>query len=398
MRVTAAVLLTVAALGLVVGGLVYLGTRPKPYRPDEAETDLTSNLSRDLPADAPKPRLTDVTRAAGLAAFRTFVGQRTSQLPEDMGCGAAWGDFNNDGFDDLFLVSAGGPLNAPTNQLAPCELYENLGDGTFRKVEDFPELRIHGMGAAWGDYDGDGWLDLVVTGYNALFLFHNEPGENGRRKFVRDPRFPNRPGFWSGATWGDYDNDRRLDLYVCGYVQYTENEADRNRTSLQLSTAVPYSLNPSSYQPALNLLFHNHGDGTFTEVAQKLGVGDPTGRSLSALWYDFDDDGWLDLYVANDVSDNAFYHNRGGTFEDLSYKACVADYRSGMGLAAGDWNRDGDDDFFVTHWIGQQNALYDNLLVDTARRERRPPARPESVPADSQRAGPAAGAPVGSAM
>ncbi|MHB8520796.1 MAG: FG-GAP-like repeat-containing protein [Limisphaerales bacterium] len=355
---------TAAVLGIVVGVVIYLKTRPALYRPDEKEPELTSSLSRNLPADAPKPRFTDMTRAAGLDAFRTFVGQRTSQLPEDMGSGVAWGDFNNDGYEDLFLVSAGGPLNAPTNQLAPCALYENLGNGAFRQVADFPELRIHGMGAAWGDYDGDGWLDLVVTGYNALLLFHNEPGENGRRKFVRDPRFADRKGFWAGATWGDYDNDRRLDLYVCGYVQYVASEADQDRASLQLGTSVPYTLNPSSYQPGLNLLFHNNGDGTLTEVAEKLGVTDPTGRSLSALWYDFDDDGWLDLYVANDVSDNVFYYNRHGTFGDLSYPACVADYRSGMGLAAGDWNRDGDDDFFVTHWVGQENALYDNLLVD----------------------------------
>jgi hypothetical protein len=372
LRWTVVVLSLAAILGLVVGVVLYRHTRPALYKPDEKEAELTSSLSRNLPADAPKPRFMDVTRAAGLDAFRTFTGERTSQLPEDMGPGVAWGDFNNDGFEDVFLVTAGGPLNVPTNQLAPCQLYQNLGNGAFRKVDGFPELRIHGMGAAWGDYDGDGWLDLVITGYNALLLFHNEPGENGGRKFVRDPRFSNRTGFWAGASWGDYDNDRRLDLYVCGYVQYVENETDRSRTSLQLGTAVPYTLNPSSYLPALNLLFHNNGDGTFTEVAEKLGVADPTGRSLSALWYDFDDDGWLDLYVANDVSDNAFYYNRHGTFEDLSYPACVADYRSGMGLAAGDWNRDGDDDFFVTHWVGQENALYDNLLVDARSRSAGP--------------------------
>lgn len=353
------------------GIVLYIRTRPAPYRPDEKPADITSDLARSLPKDAPKPKFTDVTAAAGLASFRTFSGNRTSQLPEDMGAGVAWGDFNNDGLEDVFLVSAGGPLTAPTDKLAPCELYENLGNGTFRKVEGFPETRIHGMGAAWGDYDGDGYLDLIVTGYNALLLFHNEGGTG---KFTRDTRLPNLPGFWSSATWGDYDNDRCLDLYVCGYVQYAENEADRQRASLQLSTAVPYTLNPASYPPALNHLFHNNGNGTFTDVSEQLQVTNPLGRSLGGLWYDFDDDGWLDLYVANDLSDNVLYHNVGGRFEDISHPACVADYRSAMGLAAGDYDRDGDDDLFIGHWVGQENALYENFLTNLRRQSPIAPA------------------------
>jgi tetratricopeptide (TPR) repeat protein len=364
LRWTIAVLLIVGALGSALGWLAYYRGRPVRYRPDEKLADITSDLARNLPNEAPKPAFTDVTREAGLASFHTFAGARTSQLPEDMGAGVAWGDFNNDGLDDVFLVSAGGPLNAPTEKLAPCELYENLGNGTFRKVEGFPETRIHGMAAAWADYDGDGYLDLIVTGYNTLLLFHNEGGTG---KFVRDLRIPDLPGFWSSATWGDYDNDRWPDLYVCGYVQYTSTEAERNRMSAQIGTAVPYTLNPSSYTPALNRMFHNNGDGTFTDVSEQLHVTDPTGRSLGALWHDFDDDGWLDIYVANDVSDNVLYHNTGGKFEDISHQACVSDYRSGMGLAAGDYDRDGDDDLFIGHWVGQENALYDNLWADTHR-------------------------------
>jgi tetratricopeptide (TPR) repeat protein len=310
------------------------------------------------------PRFRDVTHEAGLAGFRTFLGNRTSQLPEDMGAGVAWGDFNNDGFDDVFLVSAGGPLNAATEQLAHCELYENLGNGTFRKVEGFPETRIHGMAAAWADYDGDGYLDLILTGYNATLLFHNEGGTG---KFVRDTRFPNLPGFWSSASWGDYDNDRRPDLYLCNYVQYNATAADRDRFSSQLGTAVPYTLNPSSFEPGLNRLFHNNGDGTFTDVSESLHVTDPTGRSLGGLWHDFDDDGWLDLYIANDISENVLYRNVHGHFEDIGKLACVAEYRSSMGLAAGDYDRDGDDDLFIGHWVGQENALYDNLWADVNR-------------------------------
>jgi tetratricopeptide (TPR) repeat protein len=147
-------------------------------------------------------------------------------------------------------------------------------------------------------------------------------------------------------------------------VQYDSTEADRERGSQQAGAFVPFTLNPASFPGGTNLLLHNNGDGTFTEVGAKLKVQNPEGRSLGALWHDFDDDGWLDLYVANDISDNVFFHNTGGSFEDISHPALVADYRSAMGLAVGDYNRDGDDDLYVTHWVAQENALYDSLWAD----------------------------------
>ena len=371
LRVTIAILVLAALAGTAIGVRQYRARRATAYEPGESNSDITQALARGIPADAPSPRFSDVTRKSGLDGFRTFAGDRTSQLPEDMGPGAAWGDFDNDGDDDLFLVSAGGALTLPPAERAPSELYENLGNGTFRRVADLPETRIIGMGAAWGDYNGDGWLDLIVTGYNTLILYRNEHG-----RFVRDRRFPEPKGLWAGAVWGDYDRDGRLDLYVCGYVRYREREADHAGDSEQYGVVVPYTLNPASYEPEPNLLFHNNGDGTFTEVAQRLGVANPEGRSLSALWHDFDDDGWLDVYVANDISDNVFYRNRGGKFEDVSNAAWVADYRGAMGLAAGDWNRDGDDDLFITHWLAQENALYDSLLKDIARRPNAPAQPP----------------------
>ena len=334
--------------------------RPPQYQPGEANADITASLARGLPPDAPRPRFTDVTREAGLGDVRTFAGHRSSQLPEDMGPGAAWGDFDNDGDDDLFVVSAGAALERPVESRAPSVLYENLS-GRFRPVDGFPSTRIIGMGAAWGDVDGDGWIDLVVTGYNTLRLYRNTRGQ-----FALDTRFPDRAGFWAGAAWGDYDGDRDLDLYVCGYVKYVEADADRARASDHYGTSVPYTLNPASYKPQPNLLLRNDGTGRFTDVAGALGVANPEGRSLSALWHDFDEDGWVDLYVANDISDNVLYRNDKGRFVDLSHPAWVADHRGAMGLAAGDWNRDGDDDLFITHWVAQENALYDSLLADAA--------------------------------
>jgi enediyne biosynthesis protein E4 len=357
---TAAVLAVAALVGTAALVRSYRQQQTAEYKPGEANPDITESLARDLPADAPRPVFVDVTEEAGLADFVTFAGPRTSQLPEDMGPGVAWGDYDNDGDDDLFLVSAGGALGTPADRLAPSALYENLGNGRFRRVASFPEPRIHGMAAAWGDYDGDGWLDLVVTGYDALLLFRNDRGT-----FTRDERFSSRKGFWAGAAWADYDNDGHLDLYVCGYVQYVPvGEGQRAAATQQYGRAVPFTLNPASYEPERNLLFRNTGRGTFVESAARLGVDNSEGRSLSALWHDFDDDGWLDLYVANDISDNVLYRNVEGRFTDVSHAAWVADYRGAMGLAAGDWNRDGDDDLFVTHWVAQENALYDSHFKD----------------------------------
>ncbi len=354
--------LLVVGLAAVGFGLVrsYRQRQGAEYRPGEANPDITQSLAQNVPPGAPKPVFVDVTKEAGLDGFVTFAGARGSQLPEDMGPGVAWGDFDNDGDDDLFLVSAGGPLGAPADTLAPSQLFENTGGGHFRRVESFPDTRIHGMGASWGDYDGDGWQDLVVTGYDALLLFHNDRG-----RFTLDRRFATRKGFWAGAAWGDYDNDGRLDLYICGYVKYVPSDAATAKVTEQYGTAVPFTLNPASFDPERNLLFHNKGNGVLEEVGARLEVDNPEGRSLSAVWHDFDGDGWLDLYVANDISDNVFFHNVKGTFEEISHAAWVADYRGAMGLAVGDWNRDGDDDLFITHWLAQENALYDSMLKDT---------------------------------
>ena len=352
----------VVAIVLVTTALafyIYRATRPETYTTGEQHQEITRGLSKDVPAGAPEIIFVDVTAAAGLGDFRSFAGERTSQLPEDMGAGAAWGDYDGDGDEDLFLVSAGGPLTASAEQLAPSRLYENRGDGTFLPVDSFPSIRIIGMAASWADYDGDGRLDLIVTGFNELRLYRNDGGN-----WTRDPAIPSRPGFWAGSSWSDFDRDGDLDLYICGYVQYVPDDGGQEHVSAQYGHKIPYTLNPASYKPEQNLLFVNNGDGSFTESAEALGVANPEGRSLGALWHDLDDDGWPELYVANDISDNALFLNHEGQMEDGSHAAWVADYRGAMGLAVGDWNRDGDDDLFVTHWVAQENALYDSRLTD----------------------------------
>ncbi len=358
---TMALLLAGGVAATAVGGWLWLSRDGDKRLPGEVPEEITSRLSRDLPAGAPEPRLTDVTAASGLGGFRNFAGARSSQLPEDMGPGAAWGDFDNDGDEDLFLVAAGGSLDLPAGQRAASRLFENLGDGTFSEVADFPDIRILGMAAAWADVDGDGDEDLAVSGHNALLLLRNDGG-----RLRLDPGFPSPPGFWAGLAWGDADGDGDLDLYVCGYVDYQEPEGARQGASRQYGQSVPYTLNPASYPPLPNLLLRNDGAGRFADAAAELGIANPEGRSLQAVWHDFDQDGRLDLYVANDISDNALFRSTGAGFEDISHAAWVADYRGAMGLAVGDYDGDGDDDLFVTHWVAQENALYSSLLADGA--------------------------------
>ncbi|MCI0699011.1 CRTAC1 family protein [candidate division KSB1 bacterium] len=204
-------------------------------------------------------------------------------------------------------------------------------------------------------------VDLFVSCYGENVFYQN----NGNGTFTdktKKTRLGGLKGFWESAAWADFNRDGFLDLYVCGYVKYAYQE--EQQVTLQYDVEVPTSLNPSAFEPERNLLYRNngHAEAGFTEMAEKAGVANLQGRSLSAAWCDFDEDGWPDLYVANDVSDNVMFRNLGNEkFEDISHAAWVADYRGAMGLGVGDWEGDQDMDIFITHWIAQENALYSNL-------------------------------------
>jgi tetratricopeptide (TPR) repeat protein len=362
-------LLALAAflLAAALAAVFLLRGRARPYTAGaerDTSDEITRHLDRDLPADVPAIRFTEVATEAGIV-FDHFQGRRSTQLPEDMGSGLAWGDYDGDGDPDLYLVNMAGPLpagpGAPGGSPARSALYRNDGDGTFTDVTMAAAVGAdgHGMGAAWGDADGDGDLDLFVTRYGANILYRNH-GDGTFADATRETGLGGIDGFWSGASWADYDGDGDLDLYVCGYVRYRYDATLAGRASLQYQASVPYTLNPSTYEPERNLLYRNDG-GRFREVGRAAGVDNLTGRSLSAAWADLDGDGRPDLYVANDVSDNALFHNRGdGTFKDISHAAWVADYRGAMGLGIGDWENDGDLDIFITHWLAQENGFYVN--------------------------------------
>lgn len=385
------------SLLLAVTALIFLlRERPKPYAPGEEVEGITSELERSIPAGYQPVKFTDVAAPAGIN-FKHFHGTRSTQLPEDMGSGAAWGDYDGDGWLDLYVCDIAAPLTATPEQVAASpggnRLYRNNHDGTFTDVTAAAGVGFKGvgMGAAWADYDNDGDLDLVVTSYDRLVLYRNR-GDGTFEDVSAPAGLDKHRGFWAGASWADYNRDGRADLYICGYVKYQFKSDFAGRASKQFTEVVPFMLNPSSYPPERNLLLHNNGDGTFTDVAKKAGVENLSGRSLSAAWADYDADGWPDLYVANDISDNVMYRNLGnGRFADVSHAAWVADYRGAMGLGVGDWDVDGDTDIFVTHWMAQENALYSNLIVTpgsavaavsptaSGQADRRTPVRPPAL-------------------
>jgi hypothetical protein len=338
------------------------------YVPGGDVEGITNSLEREGPDSGVPFQFTESSAEAGIE-FAHFPFRRSTQLPEDMGSGAAWGDFDDDGDPDLYLVNISGPLTRTPEQLeaspARNTLYENLGNGRFVDVTDRAGVGVRGigMGACWGDVNGDGSLDLFTTAYGDNHLFINN-GDGSFQDFTEQAGLAGG-GFWTGCSFGDYDNDLDLDLYVSGYVEYVFDPADTLKASDRYGGILPYTLNPSSYDAVPNRLWRNEGGGVFSDVTEAAGVANANGKSLSVTWCDFDMDGWQDIYVANDVSDNVMFRNLGdGSFVDNSHEAWVADYRGAMGLAVEDWDADGDIDIFVTHWLAQENALYRNLFME----------------------------------
>ncbi len=322
---------------------------------DRSVEGLSDVLARGLPEGMPRIALRDRAREAGLVRS-PFRCARTHALPEDMGTGVAILDADGDGDLDVFLAGSG-----PLGEGGPCLLYRNEGGLRFTDVSAaaLPPVSIVGMGAAAADADGDGDVDVLVTGYGRNLFLRNRG--DGTFEDATESSGLRGGGFGASAAWADLDGDGRLDVYVCRYVAFREDPALRASTSRQYGLAIPAALNPSVFAPEPNLCFRNRGDGTFEEVAERWGIANPKGRSLGVAAADLDGDGRPEIYVANDVSDNALFRNLGGgRFEDVSYASCTADYRGAMGIAVEDVDGDLWPDFYVTHWIAQENALYRN--------------------------------------
>jgi len=317
------------------------------------------------------PWFVDVTRASGIDFQHFDSATSMHYMLETMGSGVGWIDYNNDGWPDLFCVQDG-PVRPPkTSEVGPlptCKLYRNNGDGTFTDVTkevglDRPGF---GMGCAVGDFDNDGFDDLVVTYVGGLVLYHNEPDGKGGRRFVDVTKRAglNDPHWATSCAWGDIDADGFLDLYVCNYV---EADLDHYPDCTDPNTGIRSHCSPVIFPNVPHKLFRNNGNGTFTDISASSGIAGVTpGPGLGVLMCDLDGDGRIDIYVANDLKPQYLFHNQGGgRFVDKALLsgcglAGTGNYIAGMGVDTGDLDGSGRPSLFVTNFQNNPNILFRN--------------------------------------
>ena len=317
-----------------------------------------------LPAQKPVAALFDPVPAARSGISWTHSNGRSAEyyLPETTGAGCAFLDYDNDGWMDIFLVNSGDcDFFHPATPLRNA-LYKNNRDGTFTDVTQKAGVGSagYGMGAAVGDYDNDGHPDLFVTSYNKSVLYRNNG--NGTFSDVTAKSGIVVDGWASSAVWFDYDNDGRLDLFVCRFVEF---EKKANKFCGNEGTGERHYCIPRVYPPAHSWLFHNNGDGTFTDVSAATGIAAAKGKAWGVVATDVNNDGWMDLFVANDTVENFLFVNHQGKFKDEALEAGVAysvdgRARSGMGVDAADLDQDGWQDLTVTNVDQEMYSIYHN--------------------------------------
>jgi enediyne biosynthesis protein E4 len=302
---------------------------------------------------------------SGITWVHTAGKSHEKYLPETSGAGCAFLDYDNDGWMDIYLVNSGtSEFYDPPRPLRNA-LYRNNRDGTFTDVTEKAGASGggYGMGVAVGDYDGDGFPDLYVTQVGRSVLFHN----NGDGTFsdVTEKAGVAAPGWASSAVWFDYDNDGRLDLFVCQFA-----ELDKATGCGVDKDGVRHYCIPRIFKPRPSWLFHNNGDGTFTDVSKEAGITEHLGKAWGVVATDINNDGRMDLFVANDTVANFLFVNRGGRFEEIGLVADVAysadgRARSGMGVDSADFNQDGWMDLFVANIDQEVFSLYKNNRDET---------------------------------
>jgi enediyne biosynthesis protein E4 len=378
--------LPICASLLFLKGFVRDQDHPKPPEPQSTgvstgapHAPVKDSLSRPITAggfvDGAPVIFVDNAKQAGLDKFRHRSGNpEKATILETPGSGVALLDYDNDGWLDIFLLNGSTFPALKGKEPAPrAMLFHSNHNGTFTDVTDKAGVANErwGFGVAVADYDNDGWPDIYVANYGKNRLYHNN--HDGTFTDVAEKAGVALGGWSTGPTWGDYDRDGLLDLFVPGYVKFDSDhppiagQAGISASACQFRGVSFLMCGPRGLPGEGDHLFHNNGDGTFTDVSKKAGVSDPQNYyGLASVFVDANDDGWLDLAVANDSVPRYLYRNRhDGTFEDVSYLSGFALTNEGlaqasMGIAVGDYNRDGRLDFFVTTFSDDYKTLYRN--------------------------------------
>jgi enediyne biosynthesis protein E4 len=359
-----------AALLVFIGCLIQLScqTNSQPQTSTAAEP---SKPAQANPTEELKVRFTDITKQAGITFVHTNGAFGKKYLPESIGSGCAFLDYNNDGKQDILLINS---MEWPEHHqhTSYSALYKNNGDGTFSDVTRTAGLAVemYALGCAIGDYDNDGDSDLFISTLYTDKLFRN----NGNGTFTdvsREAGFQDSD-FGTSSTWFDYDRDGDLDLYICNYVQWSPAKD----LFCTLDGTHKSYCTPESYRGASPKLYQNQGNGKFQEVSQKAGLFDPNSKALGVIAFDYDQDGWPDLFVANDTQPNKLYHNNGnGIFTEKGVMAGVAFSeagvaRAGMGVDAADYDDSGNYSLIIGNFSNEMIGLYHNegtgLFIDEA--------------------------------
>jgi hypothetical protein len=327
-------------------------------------------LAAVLPEDPLPFSVTNVAEKAGLAALTVFGGKEHNRyLLETTGCGAAFFDYDNDGWLDAFLVNGTTLEGFPSGEEPTNHLYRNRGDSTFEDVTGRAGLAASGwgQGVCAGDYDNDGFEDLYVTYYGQSRLYHNRGDASFEEVTARAGLTEKRLRWGSGCAFLDFDRDGKLDLFVANYIDLDLKTAPVPDSGLCRYRGIRVACGPPGLAGGRNALYRNRGDSTFEDVSEAAAITRASGTyGLGVSTLDFDGDGWTDVYVANDSNPSTLYRNKGdSTFEDIAIGAGCAfsvdgKNQAGMGVAVGDYDRNGTLDIFKTNFAGDTSTLYAN--------------------------------------
>ena len=378
------------SLALLIALVCCTACKQKPPASQEASSAKAERAEPAAPAATPQPTeaaapassaaparpsgpitFTDITAQAGIHFKHNTGAFGKKYLPETMGSGVCFIDYDNDGWQDIFFVNSMDWPGHSTGHSYPA-LYHNNHDGTFTDVTRQAGLaiEIYGQGCAVGDFDNDGNDDLYITAVGSNHLFRNLG--NGKFADVTAKAGVADPGFSSSAIWFDYDNDGKLDLYVAHYVEWSLD----NDQYCTLDNKNKSYCTPQRFKGQSGTLFHNLGNGRFENVTKKAGLYDANGKGLGVAMLDYDNDGWMDLFVSNDTEPNKLYHNdKNGTFTEVGVASGVAygdagTARAGMGTDAADYDNSGNQSITLGNFTNEGMSLYHNdvsgLFTDEA--------------------------------